>query len=229
MKATQRKRQPLRGMDEIGVRVGRVLERSKVAKHFRYKITENAFSFERNETSIAEEAALDGIYVIRTNVGRSELDAKDAVRAYKELSKVEQAFRVLKDFALEVEPIRHRREDRVRAHVFLCMLALYVRRHMEEALAPLLLTDHDAEGAKARQRSIVAPARRSPAGERKVHLQRTQDDEPARSFDTLLADLRTLTKNETRVEGTEATFDKYATPTTLQEKAFNLLDISYRL
>lgn len=114
---------------------------------------------------------------------------KPWVRAYKDPSEVEQAFRVLKDFALEVEPIRHRREDRVRAHVFLCMLALYVRKHMEKALAPLLLTDHDPEGAEARRRSIVAPARRSAAGERKVRRQRTDADEPPRSFDTLLADL----------------------------------------
>jgi len=229
VRATERTKRPLRGQDKIGVRVGRVLERSKVGKHFRYEITEDSFTFERNETSITEEAALDGIYVIRTNVGRDELDAEAVVRAYKDLSEVEQAFRVLKDFALEVEPIRHRREDRVGAHVFLCMLALYVRKHMEEALTPLLLTDHDPEGARARRTSIVAPAQRSKAGERKVRLQRTDDGEPARSFDTLLADLRTLTKNETRVEGTDITFVKYARPTPLQEKAFRLLDVSHRL
>ncbi len=229
VRATERKTRPLRGKDRIGVRVGRVLERSKVAKHFRYDITEDSFTFERDERSIAEEAALDGIYVIRTNVDRNQLDSADVVRAYKDLSQVEKAFRVLKDFALEVEPIRHRREDRVRAHVFLCMLALYVRKHMEEALAPLLLTDHDPEAAEARRHSIVAPAKRSEAGERKVRLQRTEDGAPARSFETLLADLRTLTKNETRVAGTEITFDKYATPTPLQEKAFDLLGVSYRM
>ncbi|MGD2071585.1 MAG: IS1634 family transposase [Gemmatimonadota bacterium] len=227
--ATRRTRRPLRGKDKIGVRVGRVLERSKVGKHFRYEITEDSFTFERNETSIAEEATLDGIYVIRTNVAQDELDAADVVRAYKDLSQVEQAFRVLKDFALEVEPIRHRREDRVRAHIFLCMLALYVRKHMEEALAPLLLTDHHPEGAETRRRSIVAPAERSEAAERKVRRQRTDAGEPARSFETLLADLRTLTRNETRIEGSQATFDKYTRPTPLQEKAFRLLRVSYRL
>lgn len=225
VEATRRKKRPLRGADKIGIRVGRVLERSKVGKHFRYEITEDAFTFERDEASIAEEAALDGIYVIRTNVPGEDLDAEAVVRAYKDLSQVEQAFRVLKDFALEVEPIRHRREDRVRAHVFLCMLAFYVRKHMERALAPLLLTDH----AEARRDSIVAPARRSEAGERKVRRQRSETGEPARSFDTLLADLKTLTKNETRVEGTDITFVKYATPTPLQEKAFSLLGVSYRL
>jgi len=229
VQATQRKKRPLRGRGKIGVRVGRVLERSKVGKHFRYEITESSFRFERDERSIAEEAALDGIYVIRTNVGARDLDAEAAVRAYKELSNVEHAFRVLKDFGLQVEPIRHRREDRVRAHVFLCMLAFYVRKHMEKALAPLLLTDHDPVRAEARRDSIVAPARRSEAGERKVLLQRTDDDEPARSFDTLLADLRTLTKNEARVEGTDITFTKYARPTPLQEKAFSLLGVSHRL
>lgn len=229
VKATERKTRPLRGKDKIGIRVGRVLERSKVGKHFRYEIAEDSFTFERNETSIAEESALDGIYVIRTNVDRDELDAEDVVRAYKDLSQVEQAFRILKDFALEVEPIRHRREDRVQAHVFLCMLALYVRKHMEEALAPLLLTDHDPERAETRRRSIVAPAERSEAAERKVRRQRTDAGEPARSFDTLLADLRTLTRNETRIEGSQATFDKYTRPTPLQEKAFSLLGVSYRL
>lgn len=227
--ATRRKKRPLRGKDEIGVRVGRALAKSKVAKHFSYEITDEAFTFERDEASIADEAALDGIYVIRTNVPAVELEAEAVVRAYKDLSKVEQAFRALKGFSLEVEPIRHRREDRVRAHVFLCMLAFYVRKQMERALAPLLLVDHDPAGAQARSPSIVAPARRSAAGERKVRRQLTDDGEPARSFETLLADLNTLTKNETRVEGTNITFDKYTQPTPLQEKAFRLLDVSHRL
>ena len=229
MEATRRKKRPLRGKDKVGVRVGRVFGKSKVAKHFRYEITEDAFAFERDEASIAEEAALDGIYVIRTNVAAEEMGSEEVVRAYKGLSEVERAFRVLKDFALEVEPIRHRKEDRVRAHVFLCMLAYYVRKHMEQALAPILLTDHDPEGAKARRDSIVAPARRSEAGERKVRRQRTDEGEPARSFQTLLADLKTLTKNETRMEGTDITFHKYARPTRLQQKAFDLLGVSYRM
>lgn len=227
--ATQRTRRPYHGEARIGVRVGKVLAGSKVAKHFRYTITETSFTFARDETAIAEEAALDGIYVIRTTVPADELDAEEVVRAYKELAQVEQAFRVMKDFGLEVEPIRHRLEKRVRAHVFLCMLAYYVRKHMEHALAPLLLTDHDPEGAEARRASIVAPSRRSEAGERKAWTQRTADGDPARSFDTLLAGLATLTKNETRVEGTEITFDKYARPTPLQEKAFRLLGVSPHL
>jgi hypothetical protein len=222
-------RRPLRGEDAIGVAVGKVLGASKVAKHFRYQITDNAFTFERKLGSIEAEAALDGIYVIRTNVPEAELGPEEVVRAYKDLSEVEQAFRVLKSFALEVGPIRHRLEERVRAHVFLCMLARYVRWHMERDLAPLLLTDHDPEGAEHRRSSVVAPARRSEAGERKIRSQRTEDGAPARSFETLIEDLKTLTKNETRLEGTEVTFDKYTRPTGLQQKAFELLAVSYRM
>jgi hypothetical protein len=222
-------RRPLRGEDAIGVAVGKVLGASKVAKHFRYQITDSAFSFERKLASIEAEAALDGIYVIRTSVPEVELGAEDVVRAYKDLSEVEQAFRVMKGFALEVGPIRHRLEERVRVHVFLCMLARYVRWHMEQALAPLLLSDHDPEGAEIRRSSVVAPARRSRDGERKVRSQRTDDGDPARSFDTLMEDLKTLTKNETRLEGTEVTFDKYTRPTPLQEKAFELLAVSHRM
>jgi len=142
---------------------------------------------------------------------------------------VEKAFRVMKGFALEVEPIRHRLPRRVRAHVFCCMLAYYVRLHMGRALAPLLLTDHDPEGAEVRRDSIVAPPRRSEAGERKVRRRRTEEGDSARSLGTLLADLRTLTRNVTRVEGTEVTFEKYATPTPLQEKAFDWLGVSFRM
>ncbi|MFH1765819.1 MAG: IS1634 family transposase [Gemmatimonadota bacterium] len=225
----ERQRRPLRGEDAIGVAVGKVLGASKVAKHFRYEITDETFRFERKEDAIRAEAALDGIYVIRTNVPEAELGAQDVVRAYKDLSEVEKSFRVMKRFALEVEPIRHRLEERVRAHVFLCMLARYVRWHMEKALAPLLLTDHDPDGAEARRDSMVAPARRSVAGERKVRSQRTEKGEPARSFNTLMKGLQTLAKNEMKVQGAEATFDKYTRPTPLQEKAFRLLGVSYRM
>jgi transposase len=225
----QRKRDPLRGEDAIGVEVGKVLGSLKVAKHFRYEITEDGFTFTRDAASIAQEAALDGIYVIRTNVPEAELQAEAVVRAYKELAEVEQAFRIMKGFALEAAPIRHRLEDRVRAHLFLCLLARYVRWHMERSLAPLLLSDHDPEGARARRTSVVAPARRSKAGERKVQRQRTDEGEPARSLDSLLEDLRTLTRNDVRVRGTVATFEEYTRPTTLQQKAFDLLGVSPRM
>ncbi|MFH1766188.1 MAG: IS1634 family transposase [Gemmatimonadota bacterium] len=226
---TERERRPLRGEDAIGVEVGKVLGASKVAKHFHYRIMDDSFTFERDPASIEGEAALDGIYVIRTSVSAETLGAEAVVQAYKDLAEVEQAFRVMKGFGLEVGPIRHRLDERVRAHVFLCMLAHYVRWHMEKALAPMLLTDHDPQGAEARRDSIVAPARRSAAGERKVRRQRTDEGDPARSFDTLMEGLKTLTKNETRVQGTEVTFDKYTCPTPLQEKAFQLLGVSFRM
>jgi transposase len=227
--ATRRNKRPLRGRDKIGVRVGSVLANSKVAKHFRYAISEDGFSCQRDEQSIAQEAALDGIYILRTSVPKEELEPAAVVRAYKQLSEVEQAFRVVKDFALEVEPIRHRLEHRVRGHVFLCMLAYYVRRYMEQALAPLLFTEQDPERAQARRHSIVAPARRSEATERKVRLQQTDGGEPVRSLRTLLADLQTLTQNEVRIQGTEVTFQNYTRPTPLQQKAFDLLGVTHRL
>lgn len=228
-RATRREKNPLRGRDRIGVRVGRVLGRSKVGKHFRYEITEEAFSFERDEVSIADEAALDGIYVLRTSVAADRMAGEDVVRAYKSLSRIERAFRISKDFALEVEPIRHRREDRVRAHVFLCMLALYVRLHMERSLAPLLFTDHDPEGAEARKSSIVAPAVRSRAALDKIARKKTQDGSSVHSFRSLLGHLSTLAKNTVRMGATDVTFEQYTQPTRLQAKAFELLDVPWRL
>ena len=227
-RATRRAKRPLRGQAKIGIRVGRVLGKSKVGKHFRYAITDEAFTFERDEDSITEEAALDGIYVIRTSVAAAEMAAEAVVRAYKDLSQVEQAFRISKDFALEVEPIRHRREDRVRAHVFLCMLAFYVYKHMEKRLAPILFTDHDPEGAQARRTSIVAPATRSEAAEQKVRRKTDDEGRPLHSFRSLLKDLATLTKNTVRVADTPVTFEQYAQPTELQQRAFDRLQVSHR-
>ena len=229
VEATQREKRALRGKDKIGVRVGRILGRSKMGKHFRYEITEHAFTFERDEESVAQEAALDGIYVLRTSVSAEELGSEAVVEAYKRLSRVEQAFRISKDFALEVEPIRHRRVNRVRAHVFLCMLALYVRLHMERDLAPILFTDHDTAGARARKTSVVEPAARSPAAEQKVRSKRTEDGLPVQSFRSLMNSLATLTKNTVRVGNTHVEFEQYAQPTPLQVRAFELLDISYRI
>lgn len=227
--ATRRPKRPLRGKDKIGVRVGRVLARSKVGKHFTYEISEDDFRFERDEDSIANEAALDGIYVLRTSVSAEDLDSEDVVRAYKRLSAVERAFRISKDFSLEVEPIYHRLEDRVRAHIFLCMLALYVRIHMERALAPILFTDHDPAGAEANRTSVVAPATLSDAAKRKKHRKSTDDGFPVQSFRSLLKHLATLTKNTIRMQDSEVTFEQYARPTPLQDKAFDLLGASYRM
>ena len=224
--ATRRQRRPLRGADRIGVRLGRVLGRYKVGKHFRYEIGDEGFSYERDEESVREEAALDGIYVIRTSLPAEALGPEAAVRAYKGLSVLERAFRSYKGVDLKVRPIHHRRADRVRAHIFLCMLAYYVEWHMRRALAPLLFDDHDRAGAEARRASVVAPAQRSPAAERKARRKRTEEGFPVHSFRTLLRDLATVAKN--RVEVGEATFEQITTPTPLQQRAFDLLAVSYR-
>jgi len=151
------------------------------------------------------------------------------VRAYKRLSRVERAFRICKNFALEVGPIRHRLDDRVRAHVFLCMLAYYVRLHMEQALAPILFTEHDPEAAAAQVGSIVAPAARSQVTLAKIRRKRTEDGLPVQSFRSLLKHMATLTKNTVRMGDTEVVFDQFTQLTELQERAFQLLDVSFRL
>jgi hypothetical protein len=221
--ATTRARGPLRGKDRIGVRVGRVLARSKMGKHFTVTITETAFTYTRKAEHIAAEAALDGIYVIRTNVPAAALDAPGVVTAYKQLSHVERAFRTLKSPELEVRPIYHRKDDRIRAHVLLCMLAYYVSWHMQRALAPLLFRDTDPAGAHAARGSIVAPAKRSPTAAHKVARRTTDDGLPLHSFRTLLRDLATLTRNQVRLG--EARFQQLSTPTSLQARAFELLNV----
>jgi transposase len=171
--ATRRVQHRLKGQDRIGLRVGKVVNRFKVGKHFKLTITEEAFSYQRDDARIAEEAALDGIYVIRTSLPKEKLDAEETVRAYKDLSSVERAFRSYKTVDLKVRPIYHHLADRVRAHVFLCMLAYYVEWHMRKALAPLLFDDEDKQGAEAQRPSIVAKAEPSHTARRK-----TQRSEP---------------------------------------------------
>jgi hypothetical protein len=228
--ATQRRRRPLRGQDAIGVRVGRVLGRFKMAKHFRIEIEETTFRYERVSERIAAEAALDGLYVIRTNVPAPALSGEQAVQAYKDLSRTERAFRCLKTVDLKVRPIYHHLEQRVRAHVFLCMLAYYVEWHLRQALAPLLFDDEDPEAGRARRRSVVAPAQRSASAEAKAHTQRTSAGQTVHSFATLLAHLATLSRHRVRlkIEG-EATFIQYTQPTPLQEQAFDLLGVPFRM
>jgi transposase len=225
--ATQRAKRPLRGKERIALRVGKILNRFKVGKHFMLEFTEATFSFQRNEERIGAEAALDGIYVIRTNVPAAEMSAEDAVRSYKSLSTVERAFRSYKTVDLHVRPIYHQLPERVRAHVFLCMLAYYVEWHMRKKLAPLLFDDEDPEGGQARRPSIVAPAQRSASAERKAKTRRTPDDLPVHSFTTLLRDLATLTKNRVQPKfQASAPFDSVTRPTQLQQKAFSLLGIT---
>jgi len=213
----------LRGRAEIGLRVGRVINQYKVAKHFRVTITDATFTFAIRTDRVATEAALDGIYVIRTNVAAAKLSAADAVRHYKALSQVERAFRSLKTIDLHVRPIHHRLADRVRSHIFLCMLAYYVEWHMREAWRPLLFADED-QRAKAR-RDPVAPARRSAAAEEKAVTHRLADGTMVHSFRTLLQDLSTIVRNACRVRGHEdaPTFTVTTTPSPEQRRAFALL------
>lgn len=228
--ATRRKRGPLRGKDQIGLRVGKVLGRFKMAKHFRIEIAEESFGYERDETKIAAEAALDGIYVVRTNVGAERLSADQAVCTYKNLSRVERAFRSLKSVDLKVRPVHHRLAGRVRAHVFLCMLAYYVEWHLRRRLAPLLFDDEDPAAGEARRASVVAKAKRSPAAEEKASRRITEDGLPVHSFQDLLRQLATLCLNRVRPKIPNATaFDQYTAPTPLQQKAFDLLGVSPRM
>ena len=224
--ATRRDKRALRGRDQIGLRVGKVLGRFKMAKHFALTITDTAFTYHRKPETIAAEAALDGIYVLRTSVPAEVLGARDTVRAYKDLAKVERAFRCLKTVDLHVRPIHHRLEERVRAHVFLCMLAYYVEWHMRKALAPLLFAEDDPAGAAARRGSPVKPAVPSASAEQKARTKKTPAGETVHRFRGLLAQLATLTKNTIQPAGNLPAFDRLTVPTPLQQKTFDLLGVS---
>ncbi len=202
--ATRRPKRALRGKDKIGVRLGRILGKSKMGKHFIVEIEEERFSYRRAEDKIAAEAALDGIYVIRTSVDEEQLGSEDTVRAYKDLAKVERAFRSLKTVDLKVCPIYHWLDDRIRAHVFLCMLAYYLEWHLRQKLAPVLFEDEQREEAEAQRASVVDPAPRSQAAQGKDANKRTKDGWPVHSFQTLLKDLGTLARNLVRVPGAES-------------------------
>jgi transposase len=222
--ATCRPKRPLRGKQNIGLRVGKVLNHYKMGKHFQVHIEEDTFSYQRKQTNIEKEESLDGIYVIRTNVPAEVFSSEQAVRNYKSLSGVERAFRSLKTVDLHLRPIHHRQPDRVRAHIFLCMLAYHVEWHMRRDLAPLLFDDDDRAAAQQLRRSVVAPAQRYAAAQQKVHSRRTTDDLPVYSFQTLLRDLATIVSN--RVQPKDATipaFDIITTPTALQQRALDLL------
>ncbi len=223
--ATQRARRPLRGRDAIGLRAGAVVGRRNVAKHFRLTITDTSFAYERDDDAIATEAALDGFYVLRTPVPAADLDAGATVLAYKSLAHVERAFRSLKSVNIEVRPLHHRLAGRVRAHVFLCMLAYYVQWHMRRTLAPLLFDDHERAAAAASRSSPVAAAVVSPAAKAKVRTRKTADGDPVHSFRTLLADLATLTRNTVRFNDA-LPMTVLSRPTPLQRRAFDLLGIA---
>jgi hypothetical protein len=220
----RRRRQPLRGADQIGLAVGAVMGRRKMAKHFHLTITDGQLSFTRDEAAIAAEAALDGIYVLRTNVPADSLSASDAVSTYKSLARVERAFRSLKTVDLELRPVFHWTAPRVRAHVLLCMLAYYLEWHMRQALAPMLFDDHDRAAADAARSSPVAKATPSPLAAGKAATKHTDEGLPVHSFRSLLGDLATLTRNTVRL-GRNTTFALLATPTAVQRRALDLLGL----
>ena len=224
--AVARRRDPLRGTAEIALAVGAVINRYKMAKHFDLDITDAGFSFTRKTAEIAAEAATDGIYVVRTSLPAETFDDATTVRSYKSLALVERAFRCIKTVDLQVRPVHHWLADRVRAHVFLCMLAYYLEWHMRQRLAPMLFDDTDKEAAEALRKSVVAQAQRSPAAVKKQTTGLTEDGLPVHSFRSLLVDLATLARNTV----TTAITPNYpltvlTRPTSIQQKAFDLLGI----
>lgn len=223
--AVTRPLRPLRGKDQIALRAGAVLGRRKMAKHFVLSITDTSFAFTRNTAAIAREAALDGFYVLRTNVPAELLDTAATVLAYKSLAGVERAFRAIKTVDLEIRPIHHRLADRVRAHVFLCMLAYYLIWHLRRAWAALLFDDHDRPAAAAARPSPVSAARVSPAAQDKAARKHTAEGRPVHSFRSLLHDLATLTRNFVRF-GDAPPVVMLARPTALQQHAFDKLAIA---
>jgi hypothetical protein len=227
--ACARARRPLRGQDKIAVRVDRVLNRRKVAKHFQVDIGEDRLSYHRDQDTITAEAALDGIYVLRTSVDASSLGSGDVVSSYKALAQVERAFRAF-NTDLDIRPILHRTEDRVRAHVFLRMLSYYLSWHMQARLAPLLFTDDDKQTAQAARTGPVAPAVRSPRALAKAATKQTPAALPVHSFSSLLTDLGTICLNTIApADPALPGFQLVTTPTALQRHAFELLGVSHRL
>ena len=225
--AVSRKRNPLRGATDIALAVGAVIEKHKMRKHFDMDIADTTFTFTRKADAITAEAATDGIYIVRTSLAAEVLDDAATVRSYKSLSQVERAFRCIKTVDLHVRPVHHWLADRVRAHVFLCMLAYYLEWHMRRKLAPLLFDDTDKEAAEALRKSVVASARRSPEAIRKQNTGVTSDGLPVHSFRTLLADLATLARNTIITAITPGyPLTVLTRPTPVQRRAFDLMEIA---
>jgi transposase len=226
----RRAKRPLRGQDKIGLKVGALINNHKMEKHFEVTITDDDLTFERKSEDIDAERALDGIYVLRTNLDAAVLDSSSTVKAYKQLSNVERAFRSIKTVDLEIRPIHHRLPERVRAHVLLCMLAYYLEWHMRQVLRPILFEDHDKAAAEATRTSIVAKAERSAAAMRKIASKRTDDDLPVHSFQSLMADLATVTRNTMAMaHSPDTSFVLYPELTPVQARAFQLLGCAIKL
>src|ERR1700722_7723492 len=228
--ATQRRKGPLRGKQNIGLRAGRILNRYKMGKHFQLRIEEDSFHYQRKTANIEREENLDGIYVIRTSVKKEVLSSQQVVASYKSLSGVERAFRSLKTVDLQVRPIHHRLPDRVRAHILLCMLAYYVEWHMRRLLAPILFDDDDRAQAQTARASIVAPAQRSASAKLKALTKQTGDGLKVHSFQTLIGDLATIVKNRIKpTDKNDVVFDMLTEPTVIQQRALDLLGVALRL
>jgi hypothetical protein len=225
--ATRRTRRPLRGKDAIALAVGKVINKKKVAKHFITQITDDGLAWRRDEQKITAEAALDGIYVLRTSLPAGALGTGAAVESYKALENVERVFRGLNTDLL-IRPIRHRLEDRVKAHVLIRMLAYYITWHLQHKLAPMLFKDDDPAAGRAARPSPVAPARRSPAALAKAATKAAAGGEPAHSFATLLEDLATIAANHIQPTGGLPAFTVITTPTPVQRHAFEFLGVSHR-
>jgi Transposase DDE domain len=225
--AVQRQRKPLRGAATIALAVGAVIEKHKMHKHFDLTITDTSFIFARKMEAIEAEAATDGIYIVRTSLKADVLDDAATVRSYKSLSRVERAFRCIKTTDLHVRPVHHWLAGRVRAHVFLCMLAYYLEWHMRNALAPLLFDDTDPAAGEAKRTSVVAKAQRSPSALRKQNTGATPDGLPVHSFRTLLADLATLARNTiVTAVAPGLPLTVLTRPTAVQQRAFELLGVA---
>jgi Transposase DDE domain len=210
----------LLGADQIGLAVGPALKRYRVKKHFQITITDTTFTYTRRSEEIAAEAALDGFYILRSSLTENDLPIEDVVRAYKNLEQAERAFGSLKGPELQIRPIHHRLEDRVKAHVLICMLAYYLTWHLKAAWKPLLFTDEDRPVSP----DPIAKTVRSPAAQRKARTKRTTTGAAAHSYRTLLAELATQTRNTTRLHGHTSTFEKLTQPTTLQTDALQLAE-----
>ena len=225
--AISRQRNPLRGSAEIALKVGAVLDQHKMAKHFALDIADASFHFTRKQDVIDAEAATDGLYVVRTSLETDRLDEATTVRSYKSLALVERAFRCLKSVDLQLRPVRHWLPERVRAHVFLCMLGYYLEWHLRQRLAPMLFHDTDRDAAEAQRNGPVAKAERSPAAIAKQTTGVTPDGLPVHSFSSLLADLATLARNTvTTAINPHRPFTLLTRPTPIQQKAFDLLGLS---
>ncbi|XUP01840.1 IS1634 family transposase [Microcystis aeruginosa FBCC-A68] len=224
VQATQREKRALKGQDKIALRVGKILNQFKVNKYYNLEITEEGFSYQRKLELIAQETALDGVYVLRTSLESTLMDAATTVKAYKSLSQVEEAFRCYKSIDLKVRPIYHYKGDRVKAHIFLCMLAYYVEWHLKQCLAPLLFEDEEIDDSSV----DVIKANRSESAQSKERKKRNQENFPVHSFRTLLEDLGTICLNtvECTIREGSYRFSKITRPTQLQQKALDLLGVS---